>query len=71
MDGVIVTLDFIKICPKCKIPSGNYHLMMAECDDCINTNSKQTKEIPEKYIEHALGILVLNPKWVHYQENLK
>ena len=40
---------------------------MYECDDCIS--SKEI--IPDKYIEHALGILVLNPKWVSYQESLK
>ena len=45
--------------------TGEYHLMMAECDKCIGSINK---DVPEKYIEHALGILVLNPKWVSYQE---
>lgn len=31
-----MVLNFIKICPRCKIASGNYHLMMRECDNCVN-----------------------------------
>lgn len=39
-----MTLEFIKICPKCKVASGDYHLMMVECDNCINGYSKETVE---------------------------
>lgn len=56
-----------KQCPRCKLLTDKYHLMMIECDDCINNKN----EIPEKYIKHALGILVLNPNWVRFQESLK
>ena len=60
-----MTLNFKKECPQCHEMTGEYHLMMVECDKCIGSISK---DVPEKYIEHALGILVLNPKWVAYQE---
>lgn len=43
---------------------------MGVCDDCINTNSIDISKAPDKYVEHALGILVLNPEWVKYQESL-
>jgi hypothetical protein len=65
-----MTLDFKKECPQCHQLTGEYHLMMIECDNCVNINSEHTKNAPEKYIEHAIGILVLNPKFIEYQESL-
>ena len=61
-----MTLDFKKECPQCHEITGEYHLMMADCDKCVG--NYRNREAPEKYTEHTLGILVLNPKWVAYQE---
>ena len=44
-----------KTCPKCKETTSKFHLMMRECDDCINKISKNISE----YIE-VNGILVKN-----------
>jgi hypothetical protein len=32
-------LNFKKECPRCHKLTGEYHLMMGECDECINKNS--------------------------------
>lgn len=60
-----------RTCPRCKETTSKFHLMMNECDDCVNKFCKENQNIPEKYIEHKLGIMILNPEWVKYQENGK
>jgi hypothetical protein len=46
----------IKLCPKCG-EKGTFHLMMYECDKCINSKPRQ----PDKYIE-LNGLLIPNPE---------
>lgn len=49
--------SWTKPCPKCgKV--GTHHLMMAECDDCINALTKK----PERFIKRC-GLLVPNPEY--------
>jgi predicted amidophosphoribosyltransferase len=44
-----------RTCPKCG-KGGSFHLMMAECDDCINNAPKP----PPSFVEKN-GLLVPNP----------
>ena len=44
-----------RTCPKCKETTSKFHLMMYECDDCINKISKENKS--SEYVNHN-GILV-------------
>lgn len=48
-----------KICPKCKEETEKYHLMMVECDDCINKICKENKKSPQ-YYKLPSGLFVLN-----------
>lgn len=46
-----------KTCPRCKETTSKFHLMMYECDDCINKIAKENP--PSEYIKKN-GILVKN-----------
>jgi hypothetical protein len=47
-----------RTCPRCKETTSKFHLMMNECDDCIN---KLSREKPASEYENINGILVKNP----------
>lgn len=54
------------ICPRCKANTNKYHLMMVECDKCINDLFQKHSQIPDKYVKNLSGLLILNPKWLDY-----
>lgn len=37
-----------KVCPRCKKQDKTYHLMMAECDECINALPRRQEEYEMK-----------------------
>ena len=55
----------MKVCPECGDEAATYHLMMRECDKCINYHATIQKADPERFERylHRNGLLVPNPNY--------